>query len=413
MGHMKILYLHQHFSTPKGAAGIRSYQMARKILQQGHEVTMVCGSYGGGETGLTAPLSRGMRRGVVDGIDVVEFDLAYSNSANFLTRSLIFIRFMLSSIWLVLTEDYDVAFATTTPLTVGLPGIVARWIRRKPFVFEVRDLWPELPKAMGVIRNPVVLVALSMLEWASYKSATRLIGLSPGIVEGITKRGIPADRVKLVPNGCDLDIFASKTSPWKPEGVLADDLLAIFTGTHGIANGLDSVLDAAVILQDRGRLDIKILLVGQGRNKEMLKQRASAAGLRNVIFHDPVNKERLSGLMAEADLGLQLLANVSAFYYGTSPNKFFDYVAAGLPVLTNYPGWVTDLISANQCGYAVDPESPDAFADALENAAANRNMLKIMGENAQNLARTKFDRDMLANQWFEWVSGAAPTASIS
>lgn len=404
---MKILYLHQHFSTPKGSAGIRSYQMARKILQQGHEVTMVCGSYGGGETGLITPLSRGMRRGTVDGINVVEFDLAYSNNANFLVRSLLFVRFMLKSIWLVLTEDYDIVFATSTPLTVGLPGIVARWVRQKPFVFEVRDLWPELPKAMGVISNPVILGALSALEWASYKSATRLIGLSPGIVEGITRRGISVDRVRLVPNGCDLDIFASNEAPWRPDGVAADDLLAIFTGTHGIANGLDAVLDAAAVLRDRGRSDIKILLVGQGRNKPMLQRRALEQGLHNVLFHDPVNKKRLSGLMAGADLGLQLLANVSAFYYGTSPNKFFDYIAAGLPVLTNYPGWVADLITANHCGYTVLPDASDVFADALEAAAANRLLLKTMGSNAQFLAKRHFDRDDLANQWFAWASGAA------
>lgn len=407
MEHMKILYLHQHFSTPKGSTGIRSYQMARKILQQGHEVTMICGSYGGGETGLTKPLSRGMRRGVVDDINVVEFDLAYSNSANFFVRSLLFVRFMLRSIWLVLTEDYDIAFATTTPLTVGVPGIVARWVRQKPFVFEVRDLWPELPKAMGVIRNPVILGALSALESASYKSATRLIGLSPGIVEGITRKGISVDRIQLIPNGCDLDIFASSAAPWRPEGVASNDLLAIFAGTHGIANGLDSVLDAAAVLKDRGRSDIKILLVGQGKNKPALQRRASAQGLDNVLFHDPVDKKQLSGLMAGADLGLQILANVSAFYYGTSPNKFFDYIAAGLPVLTNYPGWVADLISANQCGYTVLPEAPYFFADALEAAAANRLLLKTMGVNAQLLAARQFDRDDLANQWFDWVSGCA------
>lgn len=404
MGHMKILYLHQHFSTPQGATGIRSYQMARKLLQQGYEVTMVCGSYGGGETGLTAPLSRGMRRGVVDGIDVVEFDLAYSNSANFLTRSIIFVRFMLSSLWLVLTEDYDVAFATTTPLTVGLPGIVARWIRRKPFVFEVRDLWPELPKAMGVIRNPIVLMALSILEWASYKSATRLIGLSPGIVEGITKRGIAANRVKLIPNGCDLDIFASNASPWRPEGVAADDLLAVFTGTHGAANGLDAVLDAAAILENRGRTDIKILLVGQGGTKAMLQQRASSEGLSNVLFHDPVNKEKLAQLLAGADVGLQILANIPSFYYGTSPNKFFDYISAGLPVITNYPGWVADMINTSKCGFAVEPVCPDAFADALEAAANDRLGLRLFGKNSLVLAKTQFDRDLLAGCWAQWVT---------
>jgi len=204
---MKVLYFHQHFSTPKGAAGIRSYEMARRLIGRGHQVTMVCGSYGGGVTGLSAPFAKGVRRGNVEGIDIVEFDLAYSNADGFVKRAMIFVKFALRSVKLALTERYDVVFATTTPLTAGIPGIFARWLRGKPFVFEVRDLWPELPKAMGVIRNPLVLGAMSALEWASYRSAHRLVGLSPGIVEGIARRGVACERITLVPNGCDLDIF--------------------------------------------------------------------------------------------------------------------------------------------------------------------------------------------------------------
>lgn len=401
---MKILYLHQHFSTPKGAVGIRSYQMARKCVELGHDVTVVCGSYGGGETGLAMPLRSGMRRGFVDRIEVVEFDLAYSNHMNFVFRTLLFVRFMLRSIWLVLTEKYDVVFATTTPLTVGVPGLVARWLRRKPFVFEVRDLWPELPKAMGAIRNPLMLAALSLLEWASYRSATRMIGLSPGIVEGIQKRGVPNDRITLIPNGCDMDIFDADQSPWRPDGIGINEFLAVFAGTHGTANGLDAVLDAAGVLAKRSRKDIKILLVGQGMKKEALMRRAVLENLDNVIFHHPVDKAKLSRLMAGTDLGLQILANIPAFYYGTSPNKFFDYISAGLPVLTNYPGWVADLITKNKCGFAVLPASPESFADALETAADDRNNLILMGKNARVLAKTEFDRELLAEKWVRWVT---------
>ncbi len=407
---MKIIYLHQHFSTPKGAVGIRSYQMARKWLDSGYQVTMICGSYGGGETGLTMPMRGGRRRGIVDGIEVVEFDLAYSNSTGFLRRAMIFLRFMFSSMWLVLREPYDVAFATTTPLTVGVPGLVARWIRRKPFVFEVRDLWPELPKAMGVITNPFVLATLSALEWASYRSATRLIALSPGIVEGIKNRNVATGSIALIPNGCDLEIFSGAAAPWRPEGVEAADLLALFAGTHGNANGLDALLDAALVLSRRGRNDIKIVLVGQGREKPFLQKRVDRERIDNVIFHDPVDKDRLSGLMMATDIGLQILANVPAFYYGTSPNKFFDYIAAGLPVLTNYPGWVADLINENDCGFAVEPVSPEALADALEQAADNRPALKQMGQNAHALAKADFDRQVLASRWVDWVAGAAVNA---
>lgn len=403
---MRVLYFHQHFSTPKGAAGIRSYEMARRLVARGHQVTMVCGSYGLGETGLSASFAKGVRRGNVDGIDIVEFDLAYSNADGFVKRAMTFVKFALRSVKLALTERYDVVFATTTPLTAGIPGIFARWLRGKPFVFEVRDLWPELPKAMGVIRNPLVLGAMSVLEWASYRSAHRLVGLSPGIVEGIARRGVPHERITLVPNGCDLEIFGGEVTPWRPGAVKPGDLLAAFTGTHGIANGLDAVLDAAAVLKRRGRDDIRILLIGQGKLKPALQARAEREGLWNVVFHEPVNKARLAGLMASTDVGMQILANVPAFYYGTSPNKFFDYIAAGLPVLNNYPGWLAGMIEENRCGFAVPPDDPNAFADALEKAADDREALKEMGRRGKELAIREFDRQKLADRWVDWLEGA-------
>jgi glycosyltransferase involved in cell wall biosynthesis len=210
-----------------------------------------------------------------------------------------------------------------------------------------------------------------------------------------------------VPNGCDLDIFAGPVSPWRPEGIDAKDLLAVFTGTHGIANGLDAVLDAAAELKRRGREEIRILLVGEGKLKPRLQTRAEREGLSNVMFHPPVNKARLAGLMAGSDLGLQLLANVPAFYYGTSPNKFFDYIASGLPVLNNYPGWLAEMIAKAECGFAVPPDDPRAFADALEEAADHRAALKERGRRALALARSTFDRTELADAFVDWVTGAA------
>jgi glycosyltransferase involved in cell wall biosynthesis len=270
----------------------------------------------------------------------------------------------------------------------------------------VRDLWPELPKAMGVIRNPLILWAMGALEWMSYRSAHRLIGLAPGMVEGIARRGIPKQRIAMIPNGCDLDIFGRASEPWRPQGVEKGDLLAVFAGTHGMANGLDAVLDAAAELRKRGRDDIKILLIGQGKLKPSLQERVAREGLDNVVFGDPVSKTRLSGLMAATDIGLQILADVPGFYYGTSPNKFFDYIAAGLPVLNNYPGWVAGLIEENGCGFAVPPRDPKAFADALEKAAADRAALKEMGKRGRRLAETTFARDRLADQFVDWLEKA-------
>lgn len=402
---MHVLYFHQHFSTPLGSAGIRSYEMAKKLVERGHKVTMVCGSYGGANTGLESQFLKGKRKGIVEGIEVIEFDLAVSNSDGFIKRSMTFLKYAFKSIGVALTKKYDVIFATTTPLTAGIPGILARWLRGKYFVFEVRDLWPELPKEMGVIKNPLMLAAMSALEWCSYRSAHRCIGLSPGIVEGIKKRGVKTSKVEIVPNGCDLTIFSGNVSAWRPEGVSDTDLMAIFTGTHGQANGLNSLLNAAAELRHRGRTDIKLVLIGQGRLKAELKERAEIEQLNNVIFLDPVNKAKLSELMRAADIGLQLLANVPAFYYGTSPNKFFDYISAGLPVLNNYPGWLAAMIKDNKCGYVIEPDNAVVFADALEHAANNKELLPKMGLRALTLAKRDFNRSNLADKWVTWVTG--------
>lgn len=402
---MKILYLHQHFSTPAGCGGVRSYIMAKRLLEKGHEVTMVCGRYSGAHTGLTQPFVAGRRRGFVDGLDVIEYDMPYSNKSGFAARSYVFLKFAFSGLRIALFEQYDLLFATTTPLTVAIPGIFARWLRGKRFVFEVRDLWPELPRAMGAIRNPLTLWAMSVLEFVSYRSAHRLIGLSPGIVDGIKRLGVSVNRIAMIPNGSAPETWNGKAKRWRPSQVESRDLMAVFAGTHGLANGLGAVLDTASELKKRKREDIKFILVGQGMLKSALLERAQREGLDNVVFLDPVNKDKLSGLFSEADIGLQILANVPAFYYGTSPNKFFDYISAGLPVLNNYPGWLADIVEKYQCGITVPPEKPDAFANALEWASDNRSEIKRMGDRGRSLAHTMFNINELAEQWVEWVTG--------
>lgn len=403
---MRILYLHQHFSTPEGAAGIRSYRMARRLVERGHAVTMVCGSYGNGKSGLDGPFRKGLRRGRVDEIDVAEFDLSYSNWDPFLKRSWTFLRFAMGSTRLALSEDYDVLCATTTPLTVGIPALAARFLRGKRYVFEVRDLWPELPKAMGVITNPVTLTALSVLERLSYRGAAKCIALAPGIAEGIAAHAVPAEKIVSIPNGCDVAHFAAADTPWRPPVVADDALLAVYTGTHGLANGLDAVLDGAAELRRQRRDDIRIALVGDGKCKPALQARARDEKLENVLFLDPVNKQRLASLLAGADIGLQVLADVPAFYFGTSPNKFFDYIAAGLPVLNNYPGWLSEMIVEEGCGLAVPPHDASAFADALQRAADDRSALARMGVAARSLAKRRFDRDQLAEEWVDAVTSA-------
>lgn len=401
---MKVLYFHQHFSTPAGSTGTRSYEMAQRLLARGHQVTMVCGSGQMASSGLHDKPVKGMRRGMVDGIEVIELCLPYSNYDSLLRRSWIFLLFAWRSIGLALRLDYDLLFATSTPLTAGIPGIFAHLLRRKPFVFEVRDLWPELPRAMGAVTNPVVLWGMGVLEWLSYHTAKGCIGLSPGIVKGIVRRGIAERNVAMIPNGCDLELFdPAKGVSLRPEGTHSGDFLAVFTGAHGMANGLDAVLDAAAELKEKGRSDIKMIFFGDGKVKPALMKRAGDEGLDNCLFMDPVPKLKLTAYLRGADAGLMILANVPAFYYGTSPNKFFDYIAIGMPVINNYPGWLAEMIEECKCGIAVEPENPSAFAEALERLADDRKMAEHMGMNARHLAERNFNRLDLANRFVDFL----------
>jgi lipopolysaccharide/colanic/teichoic acid biosynthesis glycosyltransferase/glycosyltransferase involved in cell wall biosynthesis len=409
---MNVVYFHQHFNTPAGSVGTRSYEFARRLVARGHAVTIVCGSYRTAVTGLSGPFMSGKRTGVVDGINVIELELPVGNSDGLAARALAFLRFAGRSTRYALTTDYDVVYATSTPLTAAIPGIAAARLRRKLFMFEVRDLWPELPKAMGAIRNPLVLGALGVLEKVAYRSARRCVGLAPGIVEGIKRHGTPDDRVHLIPNAADLDLFGATASaePWRPDGVAADDLMAVFTGTHGTANGLGAVLDAAALLKARGSQRIKIVLIGEGKEKPALMARAKAEGLDHVVFHAAVPKTKLAGLMRSADVGLMVLANVPAFYYGTSPNKFFDYIATGIPVLNNYPGWIAGMIDQHGCGIAVPPNDAKAMADAIERFEQDRPALSRMGAQARALAVRDFDRQKLADQFVDLVERSAVEA---
>lgn len=399
---MKVIYFHQHFQTPKVGGGIRSYKFAQRLIERGHQVIMVTG--GKKEIyNLPATDKKNVYRGNIDGIDVIQIALPYSNSDGLVKRAITFIKYALKSIHYAMHEEYDMAYSTTTPLTAGIPCIWAKWFRGKKYIFEVRDLWPELPKALG-LKNPLALWGMSILEKLSYWNACACVGLSPGMCEGIAKRSQKGKEIALIPNGCDMDLFSpGNREDLNVEGILPTDKVAVYTGTHGIANGLNAVLDAASVLLKRGRTDIKLLFVGDGKLKPMLMKRAIDENLTNCLFLEQMPKAELSNIVCCADMGMQIFANIPAFYYGTSPNKFFDYIAAGLPVLNNYPGWMADMMKENNCGVMVEPDNPEAFADGLIYLADHPELREVFGRNARALAEKEFDRDILSAKFVDFV----------
>jgi glycosyltransferase involved in cell wall biosynthesis len=409
---VRILYLHQHYSGPAGATATRSHAMARALLAAGHAVTIACGQYAGAVTGLNGPIRHGRREGAVQGLRLVEFAIPCGNHQGFARRSLAFGRFAAAAAGLALAERWDLVIASSTPLTVALPALLARRLRGTPFLFEIRDPWPELPRAMGAA-PPLALAAMEPLATAACRRAAGVVALSEGMAETALARGADPARVAVVPNGCDLDLFGPQVTPWRPEGLAPWEMLAVYAGAHGRANGLDGLLDAAAILQQRGEGRVRLLLVGEGGEKPRLQQAAAARGLANLGFMDSLPKRRLASLLAGAQVGLQCLAPVPEFAEWTAPNKLMDYLAAGLPVVANLSGRAARLLSqgAEPCGIPTPPGDAAALADALVWMADNPRRRAEMGAAGRAQAVRRWDRRLLAADFVRAVEAAAGLTS--
>ena len=397
---MHVAYIHQHFSTKRGAKGTRSYEMARRLIGAGHRVTMICGAHELSDAGGAGSATGAVCESEVDGIRVLRLNEPYANRMGFARRVLAFGRFARAAGKLVAELDADLVFATSTPLTVGIPGMKGARRLGVPFVFEVRDLWPELAIVMGVIRNPLLKWYLRRMERRIYFAASHIIALAPGIREGVAARGYPADRISMIPNSCDLDLFVPSNEPLDDARFgAADDFRLVFTGAHGRANGLDAVLDAAAELKRRGVRGVRFVFIGDGGRRVQLMERSRREGLDEMTcWVKSIPKEELARILPRMNVGMMILKNLPAFYYGTSPNKFFDYIASGLPVLNNYPGWLAGLIEKHRCGSAIGPDDAAAFADAVLRLRENRNDLREMGRRARMLAEAEFSRDTLGER---------------
>ena len=409
---MHVVYIHQHFATPRDALGTRSYELSQRLIAGGHEVTMICGATT--MSGDFAETAERVTEEIVDGIKVLRVNESYSNSMGFMDRVFSFTRFAATAGRLATSCKGDVVFATSTPLTVGIPGVIAKVRSKAPFVFEVRDLWPDLPIAMGAITNPAMIFALRRLERFTYRRADHIVALAPGMKEGVIAAGYPADRISTIPNGCDTVLFQVSDEPLTDARFAAgsDGLRIVYPGVLGNANGLDDVFDALAVLRKRNESGIHLHLIGGGGEKDHLLERHVADRLEDyVTFHAPIPKEELAKVLPRFDVGLMTLRNVPEFHYGTSPNKFFDFLAAGLPVLNNYPGWVAGMIEKAECGVVVEAENPEALADAMVEFRNRRSELPAMGKRSRMLAETEFSRDLLGRQFVDMLTSVVSKES--
>ncbi len=235
------------------------------------------------------------------------------------------------------------------------------------------------------------------------RRAAAVVALTDGMAETAVRRGADPRRVHVLPQGADLDLFGPHVAPWRPEGITPDEVVAVYAGTHGPANGLDALLDAAALLRGRG---VRLLLVGDGARKPALMARAAAEDLP-VTFLGPVPKPRLAGLLAGAEIGLLCLAPIPDFAELSAPNKLAEGLAAGLPMVSNVPGRAARLLREDRCGIAVPPGDAPALAAALARLAEEPATRAEMGAAARRLAEARFDARRIAAGLVELVGKVA------
>ncbi|MBN1972685.1 MAG: glycosyltransferase family 4 protein [Sedimentisphaerales bacterium] len=387
---MHILYIHQHFATPQGSTGTRSYEFARRWIKSGHIVTLITGCYDIG--GLD--LAKG-RKQVIDGINVIIVGTKYSSRQSFLRRIFSFLSFSFLCICAGMrVKNVDMIYATSTPITVGIPAIILKWLKRIPFIFEVRDQWPEVPIELGVIKNRVTARMLLWLERTIYKQSRAIVALSPGQAGGIKK--VTGDkRIEVIPNSCDTDVFTPEIdgSQIRERFGWAKKLVLLHFGAMGRVNNLEFVLAAADKLGNNPA--IHFVLAGNGSQKETLREKIETLKLENVEIFDALPKHELAALTAACDVSIVTIADYKILEEN-SANKFFDSLSAGKPVLLNYSGWQRKILEENNAGFGCDLCNLGQFMEKIKFLEAHRDEIKRMGQNARKVALEKFSRDKLA-----------------
>jgi len=392
---MRIIYLHQYFNTPQMEGGTRSFEMARRLVSWGHEVHMITSDRN--PSGFNK-----WYQTEEDGINVHWLPVPYSNEMNYSRRILAFLKFVQHSWRKALEVPGDIVFATSTPLTIALPAILAARKRGLPMVFEVRDLWPELPIAIGALKNPGAIFLARKMEDLAYKNSEHVVALSPGMRDGVMATGYPAHRVSVIPNSSDTDLFSvdsdlgnkwRATQPW-----LGDRPLVVYAGTLGEINGVDYLVRLAKVVQAVDP-EIRFLVVGSGRMKSMVAKAAERDGVLGVNFFmmDGVQKENMPEILSAATIATSLFVDLEPMW-ANSANKFFDGLAAGKPLMINYGGWQAEILQRSKAGFVLPATDLESAGQKLIHHIRDGEWVHKAGHEASQLARGQFDRHGLARQ---------------
>lgn len=378
---MKVLYIHQYFRTPDEGGAIRSYYLAKGMVDSGIEVELI-----------TSHNKKHEEIKVVEGIRVHYLPVFYDNTLSFIKRVTAFYRFMRMALKKARTiKNIDVCYATSTPLTIGISAMRIKKELKIPYYFEVRDMWPEAPVQMGVIKNRWLKHYLERLEKKVYLHADKIVALSPGIKEQIAWRQ-PSKVIEVIPNMSDVEFFKPEAKDPKLETLfnVEGKLVVSYFGAIGLANHLEYLL-AAANASLKENLPIQFLIIGTGSQVDRLKYLVKHFGLSNVKFFQFQNKHNLKRLLNVTDAAYVSFAR-KPILETNSPNKFFDALASGKLIITNTKGWVKDICEQNNCGFYYDPNKPEDFVKKLQPFMTSKEQLMDYQLNSRKVGETQFSK---------------------
>ena len=392
---MHILLIHQAFAALDEPGGTRHHELARHLRRQGHQVTIIASpiSY------LTGTDKGNRKRKQTDdlGVTIIRSYTLPALHRSFVWRVVSFLSFMISSfINGLFVRKVDLVWGTTPPIFQGPTAWLLARLKGVPFLLEVRDLWPAFAVAVGVLKNKFLINLSEWLERFLYRHADQVIVNSPGFIGHVESLG--AQKVALIPNGADPDMFKPQSTgaAFREAHGLQNDFLVLYAGAHGMSNDLAVVLNAAALLQNTE--SIRIVLLGSGKEKPRLVSEAQTRNLDNVLFLPPVPKLEMRDALAAADACLAILKPIE-MYKTTYPNKVFDYMAAGRPVILAIDGVIRQVVEKAKAGVFVPPGDPEALAGTIRELAGDTEKCRRMGQNGRKMIETRFSRVELADKF--------------
>jgi glycosyltransferase involved in cell wall biosynthesis len=385
---VKVLILHQHFKSPQTGGAIRSYYLAKALVDRGIEVVVITGSN-----------EKKYKKEFLEGVEVHHLPIAYENAFGFAKRSISFLIYVWKSVHLAKSiPNVNVCYAISTPLTVGLAAIQLKRKMKLPYIFEVGDLWPDAPVQMGFVKNYFLSSLLYRLEKAIYQEADSIVALSSSIKQAIEGK-IHSKKIHLIPNFADCDFYKpeSKESTLEDKYSVKGKFVVSYIGAIGAANGLDYFIECANASR-KAELPIHFILCGEGAILDHLKSSAEKLKLKNISFTGFVSRHVVKEIMNVTDASFVCYKNVPILKTG-SPNKYFDALAAGKLIITNFGGWIKNEIEKLKCGISLDPKHPTDFVKRIQPFIQDKQTLSEFQLNSRMLANEKYSREILARQF--------------